>query len=163
MTLPTTTFTLMTQVPPPPMMPPLSTTLDAPAAAVTVPFDAPAPVHVTDSAGVGATTIPAGSGSVNEVIGMVDDALELVSVIASVIGSPTRPGDGVNVLLPVGFDSARMDSVAVAGVVLVTVAAPSVAWKPAVTPPGVKPLAGPFAGIVFGQLPAVVETTSSSM
>ncbi len=113
-------------------------------------------------AGVAATSMPVGRVSVKVVSGIVDPAFGLVSTIDSVIGSPTRPGDGLNVLLPVGCSRDFTDSVAIAGVVLVTTVAASVAWKPATAPPGVKPLAGPFAGIVFCQLPAVVDTTSMS-
>lgn len=159
----TITRTLIVHVPLAPMTPPVSTTELAPALAVKVPLAAPVPVHVTEAVGVGATVMPAGKGSVKVVSGIVDSVFGLVSTIDSVTGSFTMPVDGLNVLVPLGCDRKRTASVADAGVALVTVAAPSVAWKPEVLPPGVKPLDGPLAGIVLTQLPETTDVTSSSM
>ena len=160
----TTTLTVMVQAPFTPMVPPASTTAPSPALAVTVAVRRRR-CRCTPPwrDGVAATAMPAGSVSVNDVSGIVDSVFGLVRVIVSVTGSPTSAGDGAKVLPPVGDDRKRTASVADAGVALVTVAAPSVAWKPDVVPPGVKPFAGPLAGMVLTQLPDSVEVASSSM
>ncbi len=158
----TTTLTVIVQAPDVPIVPPVSVTLVSPAFAVTAPSTAPAPVQTIVAPGVGATTMPAGRLSVNVVSGIVEPAFGLVSTMDSVMGSPTSPGDGEKVFEPVGLVNDLTESVATAGVVLVTTVDTSVAWKPATAPPGVNPLDGPLAGMVFCQFPGLVDTTSSS-
>ena len=128
----TTTFTDNTQVPPepvaPPIVPPVRVRDVFPGLGENVPFTAPVPVQLTLAAGVGATTMPMGRVSTNVVNGIVVPLLDgLVSVMVSVTGSPTSPGEGENDLLPVGGLRPSTDNVALASVVLVTVMTFSVA------------------------------------
>ena len=120
------------QVPPepvaPPIVPPVRVRDVSPGLGENVPFTAPVPVQLTLAAGVGATIMPRGRVSTNVVSGIVVPLLDgLVSVIVSVTGSPTSPGEGENDLLPVGGLRAFTPNVALAGVVLVTVMTFSVA------------------------------------
>ena len=128
-----TTLTVSVQVPPtpvePPMTPPVMVKTVALAAGLNEPFDAPVPVQLTVAAGVAATFMPAGRLSVNVVSGSVvlfEDGL--VSTTVNVLVSPAKIVAGLKDFVPVGGVRPRTDSVALAGVVLVTVAVFSVAW-----------------------------------
>jgi C4-dicarboxylate transporter len=75
-------------------------------------------------------------------------ALLFVSTTLNWLVSPTGSELGVKVMAPVGFAKLFTAKVAIAGVVLLIVGPLSLAENPAVEPPTVNPLDGPFAGIV---------------
>lgn len=144
-------LTLRVQLPAAAIVPPVSVKLVSPATTDVPPPEGElsvAPEQVVWALGVGAMTSPLGKVGVTAVNGRLTLALGLVSVMVSVVVSPTCTDDGEKASMPVGLLKGPTASVALAAVAFVTVLPLSEAENPGVLPPAVKPLAGPLAGIV---------------